>query len=285
MWLKTIALLVAALVAGIAIAAIYGPVRWRSGTETLRAKLDAGRLPVNPATYDARELEGLPAPVQRYFRAVLNAGQPLIASVTLVHEGTFNMSETAPKWVPFTSNQAVITRRPGFDWNARIRMAPGVNVFVHDAYVAGEGILHAALFGLVPVAEMRGTPEMARGEMMRFLAEAVWYPTALLPSRGVRWQAVDNASAKATLSDGGVTVTLPFRFNAAGLIDSVRAEDRGRAVDGTVVPTLWECRVWGYEVRDGMRIPLEGEVVWQLPEGPLPYWRGRITGLAYEFAR
>jgi hypothetical protein len=34
-----------------------------------------------------------------------------------------------------------------------------------------------------------------------------------------------------------------------------------------------------------MRVPLEGEVSWMLPEGPKPYWRGRITVLAYELAK
>jgi hypothetical protein len=34
-----------------------------------------------------------------------------------------------------------------------------------------------------------------------------------------------------------------------------------------------------------MRIPLEGEVAWMLPEGQEPYWRGRITNLTYEFVR
>ena len=29
----------------------------------------------------------------------------------------------------------------------------------------------------------------------------------------------------------------------------------------------------------------EGKVEWILPEGPLPYWRGRITDVAYETAR
>ena len=39
--------------------------------------------------------------------------------------------------------------------------------------------------------------EVAQGELMRFFAEAAWYPTALLPSQGVRWQAVDDTSARA----------------------------------------------------------------------------------------
>lgn len=285
MWLKAITLIVVALVACVAIAAMYGAFRWRSETDKLRARLDAGRQPIKPAIYDARELAGLPAPVQRYFRAALQDGQPMIASIKVAHEGQFSMGETEAKWVPFTSDQAVVTRRAGFDWDARMRMAPGIYVFVHDAYMAGEGILHATLFGLVTVANLRGTPEVAQGELMRFFAEAAWYPTALLPSQGVRWEAVDDTSAKATLRDGDVTATLLFRFNEDGLIGSMRAEARGRTVNGAVVATPWEGRMWGYEWRGGMYVPMQAEVAWLLPEGPLPYLRGRISRLNYEFAQ
>jgi hypothetical protein len=90
---------------------------------------------------------------------------------------------------------------------ARLRLgrargdAPGLPVRVHDAYVAGEGVLNARVLGLVSVVDMRGTGEVAEGELMRFFAEAAWYPTALLPSQGVRWQAVDaKKCAKLALS-------------------------------------------------------------------------------------
>ena len=164
-------------------------------------------------------------------------------------------------------------------------MMPGLTVRVHDAYIAGKGILHATLFGLVSLVNLRGTPEVAHGELLRFFAEAAWYPTALLPSQRVRWEEVDDASAKATLKDGEITLTMLFRFNENGLIESVRAEARGRTVGAKVIPTPWEGRWSHYELRDGMRIPLEGEVAWMLPEGPKPYWRGRITSLTYEFVR
>ncbi|HXH12973.1 MAG TPA: DUF6544 family protein [Alphaproteobacteria bacterium] len=100
----------------------------------------------------------------------------------------------------------------------------------------------------------------------------------------MRWAAVDAASARATLQDGDTTLTLLFRFKANGLIETVRAEARGRTVAGAVIPTPWEGWWSGYELRDGMRIPLQGEVAWLLPEGPKPYWRGRITRLRYDFA-
>jgi hypothetical protein len=43
---------------------------------------------------------------------------------------------------------------------------------------------------------MRGTGEIAEGQLMGFFAEAAWYPTALLPGQGVRWEAVDDSSAR-----------------------------------------------------------------------------------------
>ena len=284
-WKKMLLLFLGLMATIAAIALVYGSSRWQADTDKMHARLETARLPVEPKTYSENELVGLPAPVQRYFRAVLTDGQPMVVAVTLEHTGTFNMSETDEQWKPFSSTQRVITQRPGFDWDARIAMLPGLPVRVHDAYIAGEGMLHASLFGLLSVADLRGTPEMAQGELLRWFAEAAWYPTALLPSQGVQWTAVDDSSATANLKDGETTATLLFRFNADGLIDSVRAASRGRTVAGAVVSTPWEGHWRNYELHDGMRIPGEGEVAWMLPEGLKTYWRGRITNIEYEFAQ
>jgi hypothetical protein len=259
--------------------------RWAEGTRILRAELEAARLPPVTVRYDAREIAGLPAPVQRYFRAVLTDGQAIVSAASVEHSGTIDMGKDAPKWKPFTSTQRITTRRPGFDWDARIMMLPGVPVRVHDAYVAGAGALHAELFGLVPVADLPNTPELARGELIRFLAEAAWYPTALLPSQGVQWEAVDDRTARATLTDGAISLTLTFRFHADGFMDTVRAEARGRMVDGKTVATPWQGRFWDYATRNGMRVPLQGEAAWILPQGEKPYWRGTSTSLGHEFAQ
>ena len=279
----SIAIIVLAGVA-IAVAIRYGAKRWQVKTKELQVEMEAARLPISPESYDSGELENLPQPVQRYFRTVLKEGQPLVAAVSLAHTGTFNMSETGEQWTPFESTQRVITRRPGFVWDARIQMAPAMPVFVYDAYIAGEGMLTAKPFGLLTVMEQPSTPELAQGELMRFLAEATWYPTALLPSQGVVWEAIDDTQASVTLTDGPTTAKLVFQFEAQGLIRTVRSEGRYRDVDGVPVATPWEGRFWDYAWRGGMLIPLEGEVAWLLQDGPKPYWRGRIQGIEYEYA-
>ncbi len=263
---------------------VWGWMRWDALTRDLRASLEAARRPGAVVLYHPRELEGLPAPVQRYFRTVLNEGQPIVAAATLNHEGEFNLRLEKEQWRNFNSTQRVLTQRPGFDWNGYIVAAPGVPVRVHDAYVAGEGVLQASLLGAVPLADLRGTSEVARGQLMRFLAEAPWYPTALLPSQGVRWEAMGDTSARATLSDAGLSVSVIFYFSEAGFLVGMRAPSRARTVGKALVSTPWVGRFWNYEERRGMRVPLQGEVGWALPEGERVYWRGRLTLLEYEWA-
>lgn len=284
MWLKpllTFGLLLAIISAA---TILYGASRWDARTRDIRQRLEAARAPVYPRAVDFRELDGLPAVVQRYLRQVLKEGQPMITAVSVRHSGEMNMSETSEQWRPFTSEQRVIPQRPGFDWHANISMMPGVPVRVHDAYVAGDGILHAAVLGLFTVADVSGTRDVAEGELMRFFAEAAWYPTAFLPSQGVRWEAVTAHSALGSLRDGDIELTLLFSFGEDGLIETVRAKARGRMVNGQPVPTPWQGRFWNYGERNGMRTPLDGEVAWVLPDGPKPYWRGRITESNYELA-
>ena len=209
----------------------------------------------------------------------------MVSAATIGHRGTFNANESGEDWKPFTSTQRVVPSRPGFVWDARIRMAPGVSVHVHDAYVAGEGVLQARLLGLFTVMAEPLTPELAYGELMRFLAESAWYPTRLLPGQGVRWEPVDDTRARATLIDGATTVSLVVSFDERNLIESAYSEARPRSVGGANVMTPWQGHFWDYAERDGMLVPLQGEVAWLLPEGPKPYWRAQVTHVSYEFSR
>ncbi|WP_341732074.1 DUF6544 family protein [Microcoleus sp. EPA2] len=281
MWINWMAIIGVFIVVSLGIIAIYESYRWQSDTDRLRAKLTDGRRTIQPPIYDQKEIEGLPAPVQRFFRTVIKDGQPIVAAVKLSQQGLFNLNEMEDKWSPFTATQLAIAQRPGFDWDARIQMAPGVNAFVHDTYLLGEGNLHASLLGLFTVAKMHDTPELNQGELLRFFAEATWYPTALLPSQGVLWEAIDDTSARGTLTDGTTTVSLVFTFNAEGAIATIRAQARYR---DKVTAMPWCGRFWEYSVRNGMLIPLEGEVGWEHPEGTRLYFKGRITEINYEFA-
>jgi hypothetical protein len=78
-------------------------------------------------------------------------------------------------------------------------------------------------------------------------------------------------------------VSLDFHFGVDALVRSVFTPERARDVDGRAVPTAWRGRFFASDERDGMRIPMRGEVEWLLPGGPQVYWRGRIIEVSYMY--
>jgi hypothetical protein len=56
----------------------YGNARWAKATRTLLDRLEVARLPPPTRHHNARELEGLPAPVRRHFRAMFKDGQHIV---------------------------------------------------------------------------------------------------------------------------------------------------------------------------------------------------------------
>ena len=233
-----------------------------------------------PLTVDASRLADLPGPVTRYFAFALSPGQRIIARTHLRFTGTFAAKPNA--WAPFTAEQDVRTGPPEFVWNARIAMMPLVPVRVRDSYVGGVGSMRAAVAGLIPIVNQHGTPEMAAASLQRFLAEAVWYPTALLPRDGLSWSAIDDTSARVTLTDGPTTVSLDVTFGSRGEIETISTL-RYRDVKGTPVLTRWVGHHRDYQRLGGMMIPTSGDVAWVLPNGPQPYWRGRLISATFDW--
>lgn len=285
--LKWAKIIVFAMIAVALVVGLWGHARWTRSTQAHFQALEASTLPVQqrPERYNVDDLASLPPMVRGYFAKVLNPNQPLVRRLYMEQTGTFNRSLQQEQWEPFSARQRVSTRRAGFVWDASISMSPGITVRVVDAYVDGVGILQPSVFGLLDLGGSHGTPDIARGELIRFFAEAVWYPTALLPSQGVQWTAVDDHTANATLTDGPLSVTLTFHFDTQGLVQRIVSTERSALVDGKMVPMPWEVVVSRYQVQSGMLVPHEAEVAWVTPSVRVPYWRGKVEKLDYELPR
>lgn len=275
---------VLAVLGGLAAVAVAG-VRWRAASDAVRVQLRAESPTKRPAVYSETELANLPIPVSRFFRAVLRDGQRIVSQAHVTWTGEFNMGTPgADRWVAFSAEQDFWPGAPGMVWDARMPMAPGIAVWVRDSLVGARGSLRAAVLGLFTVAESAGTPGMASAALQRYLAEAVWLPTALLPSQGVAWTAIDERRAAATVSAGATTVSVEFRFGDDGRVVSMFVPDRtyddGRSAPA---PQPWQARVLGYTVHEGMTVPTDAVVEWLLPSGTFAYWRARPATIAYEY--
>ena len=276
-------------VGGLVIAAAgtvaIGYAAWRRATASRVEALDAEarrRRAPDGQPFGKSKAANLPAPVARYLAFSLPEGQRRIRTARIHWTGEMRLQPDAP-WSPYTAEQRFTSSPPGFVWDATVRMMPLVPVRVRDSYVGGEGRMLGRLASVVTVVNVAGTPEMAQGALARWLGEAAWLPTAFRPGEGVAWEAVDDSTARATVTDGAVGVSADFHFAPSGALTRMTAM-RYRDVNGHGVLTPFEGRYSRYARFAGMMLPTSAEVAWLLPEGRFAYWRGTPSAVRYELA-
>jgi hypothetical protein len=282
-WVGYGAIATATVTAGVLAAASIAASSWTRATARMVERLERSAPALAdsaPVVYSASELSGLPAPVIQYFEFALTPGQPLVRRSRVEQTGEF--ASRPGEWAPFTAVEHFSIFPPGFVWDARIRIAPLLEARVRDSYLNGVGVMHGSLAGLITVVDQGGTTEMAASTLLRYLAEAPWTPTALLPASGVRWEAIDENSARALISDSGVTVSMEVRFGSRGEIIEIAAL-RHRDMDGEQVLTPWRGSFGAYQRVDGMMVPARGQVGWIIDGTWLPYWRGHNTAWEFTF--
>jgi uncharacterized protein DUF6544 len=229
-------------------------------------------------------LDNVPPPVGRYLRLALPTPKA-IEEVRIRQTGTLRTDPTSARWMRFDAEHLVLPPATGFVWSARVRIAPLLYLRVRDALVGGKGSGRVSLGSLFTVSASDDTPEINSGSLHRYLAEAVWYPTALLPGPSLRWTPVDATRALATLTNEGITVSLEFRFAETGEVTGIYTPGRwGRFAEGyRQVP--WEGHFHDYRERNGLVVPTEGDVGWYVDNECRVVWKGTVTAFHVRTAR
>ena len=177
-------------------------------------------------------------------------------------------------WIAFTATQTLSTRDCAFDWRARF--GPFGLISVRDALEHGRGRLDVKALGIVPIASAPRTPELIRGELMRYLAELPWAPAAILLNSELCWREA-GPDALAVNAGAGETLTeVVLSLDNDGRIVRAFAPDRPRSVGKAYLPTPWRARFSDYRLHEGRWIPFAGEVAWEIDGKPEVYWQGTI---------
>lgn len=191
---------------GLIAAAVLGLQGWR----WLDARRDAdawSRLarpaPGPSATFDPAMVSDLPDPARRYFLFAIAPGTRLSQVAELEMTGQLSLgTQGRPDYMPMRARQILAGPR-GFVWQLRAG-SPRLWFSGSDGYVSGQGWTRFWLYDVAPVARAGGDADYARSAAGRAIAESLfWVPAALLPSASVRWEPVDNDTARAIVSQGG----------------------------------------------------------------------------------
>ena len=193
-----------------------------------------------------------------------------------------NHSHMAPLTCPFDASEFFTASPPGFVWDARIRMGL-TTVRVRDGYVTGVAVMRGAVASIVDVVNAPESVELNSAALQRYLVEAVCMPTALVPGSGVSWSSVDDLHATATLTDGLAGVSVRFEFAPSGEIVAASLH-RYRSIEGKFELTPAGCVYRDYAERSGMRVPVAGEMYWEIGGRAEPYCKLRVVDFDFQLA-
>jgi len=221
--------------------------------------------------YEHEQLHGLPGCVQGYFRQVLRPGQPYISYARLLHKGQFKTGLHS-KWVSIHGEQYVATETPGFIWKGDTSMFTA-----RDMYIQNKGRLIVTLFSIYNIEDATGG-QYDEGELLRWLAESVLYPTNLLPSARLQWLAVSNLSAKIIFTYAPISAELLVTFNEKNEIIQMQAQ----RFMGKEKKETWVINLSNYKEINDVLIPTDFEVLWRLKEADFSYAKFTLQQLEYD---
>lgn len=225
---------------------------------------------ISNKTYSIKQLEGLPEPVQRYLNYVLKDGQPYISSVRLTHNGFFK-TDLKKDFITISGEQYFSTQKPQFIWKGTTSM-----FIARDFFIADKGGLIVTLVNIYNVVDATGS-NFDEGELQRWLAESVWFPTNFLPSEYVNWSAIDVNSAKLSFHYNDVAFDFIVMFNAIGEITEIQG-DRFMTTDKK---EKWVCKMANYKDVNNVKIPFSDQAIWRLENGDYVYAKFEVQKIAY----
>jgi hypothetical protein len=246
----------------------------RHDVDTMLAKA----TPNDSATVTEAMLESLPPPVQRYLSYTGVVGKTIPRTAYLAQSGRMRLGPGQP-WLCLRAKQYYSAEPPGFVWDGTVRAGPVPVARARDMYLDGTGSMLVKALSLFSVVDVRGE-EIDQGAMERYLSEMVWFPSAFLLGN-VSFDAVDERSARVTLSDHGRSVTGTLTVDPDGRLTGFVAE-RYRMTGGGLDLETWWAPVTEYGELAGLRLPVRGKAVWRLADGDFEYIDVRVDELAYD---
>lgn len=262
-----------ALAIAVLVGASYG--RFVADGDALIHELLVRTSGVPAAPVERAELERLPAPVARWLESAGVLGKPRAVNVRLKQRGGLRTS-AEQAFAPAQAEQYFSVNEPGFVWRVQVPMLH-VPIIGRDSYTGGHGRMQIKALGALTMVDARGE-QIDQGTLLRFLGESVWFPSAALAPY-IRWEAIDETSARAHMAYGGARASAVFYFDAQGRVERMRASRYLAQGDAPATLEPWAVRMRRWATVDDVVIPVEGDVTWELSAGDFTYYRWEITEL------
>ncbi len=240
---------------------------------------EIGKRQPAPALVPTR-LQGLPDPVQRYFRFIFPGQAPSYSLVRLSASGQFRRPLTEG-FNATTAGQVIATGVPALMFSATTPILPGVWARAYDFYANGEMEMKARILSTLTVVDEKQTPTLNQISLRRWLLESALYPASLLPGGPVTWEAIDADSARAVVSQNGMQAAMVAHFATDGRMTHMRTDTDGDLTTPYHGSGEHVARS-NYQMVGHQMIPMDFTISRMAGGQLFPFWKGRIDTIDFE---
>lgn len=227
-----------------------------------------------------QKIANLPCAVQKWLKCSGMINRHEIKSVYLKQKAFVKMSPEQVQWKSAVAEQYFTTQSPSFVWTLRSKIFPLVEVVERDKFQDGKGEMLIKILSIFPVSEYKNNEKINIVTIQRYLAEIVWFPSAVI-SPYIKWESINDSSAKATITYKGITSSGIFFFDLSGCFKKFSAM---RFMSGEEDAQLkeWIIEVKETEVRNGIKIPTKMTATWKLDTGDWTWLLLEIMDVSYD---
>lgn len=227
-------------------------------------------------TIGRHDYSALPPPVKNFFSIILPETQRNIRFAHIRHVGQFRQRPD-DDWYPVKGIAHYAGDEPGFVWKGKFSKKTA-----HLTYLNGQGESFLKFFDSITLLKSSGQ-ETSVSLLVRYLMESIWFPTSLLPINGVQWSPIDAKSARMTLRNHGITVSVIAFFDENGLISHMETYDKFRDFKNHFEKSRFIMKCENYTEINGIKIPMNLQFIWAQPEGDFQYGEFDIRDVKYEY--
>ncbi len=231
------------------------------------------------AIFTLEDMASLPIPVQKHFIRCKFIGKAKMTRMKATFKDVdFSLGRGKPTIkIDYIQHNGVVKPQRLAYIDASLYGIPFEGL---DTFLGGKGAMKGRLAKQFTLFDERGL-EMDRAALVTFLAEALFVPSVALQPY-IRWEAMDDTHAKATIEAYGLSCSGIFTFSEEGQMQSFTTDDRmATGMDGTMEEVRWTAFLQDYRMQGDLLLPSTLRAVWNYPEGDFLYFDGRDVSIEY----
>ncbi|MBK7104610.1 MAG: hypothetical protein IPH62_04945 [Ignavibacteriae bacterium] len=250
---------------------------------TINSEIDELRSSVNfknKKIFYFSQIENQPKLIKKYFKTVIDDSSQIPNFITLNQSGEIKTEENS-NWLKIKSAEYFTTQKPNLLLDAEIGNSKFFWIEIVDSYLKSKGNTLIKINSSVTIGDSWGI-EIDKSNLFKYLSEAVYFPSSLLPSENLIWNILDSNIAEIKFTNSKTSVVAKLFFSENETINKIETLDKFRPMNDNYKESLFTIYFSDYKKYNSFLIPTYCEVEWELEKGKFKFGKFKIDNIKYE---